>query len=207
MKKSSKLYKNNSWFTLIELMVAILIFTIWILSAYLLVYNAINSSTYSKNEIIWANIAREQIELIKNIRDTNWLKFYKWDKIDNSLSTWSWSFSDLTYFTIENNYSNKDFPIKINKLDSNFTPEKVEIINNPRLQLCLDDKNRYIHCNWASSKIPFYSFVKITPLYTKKNNIDLKVDDAYKIESVVASTERWYREYRINSIITNWKKE
>jgi hypothetical protein len=52
------------------------------LSAYLLIYASITSSIKSKNEIVAANLCREQIELIKNLRDTNWLQMKTWDKLD-----------------------------------------------------------------------------------------------------------------------------
>jgi len=56
-----------------------------LLSAYLLIYSALNSSLKSRNEIIAANLARESIELIKNNRDSNWSKMLKWNKLDQSI--------------------------------------------------------------------------------------------------------------------------
>ena len=61
-------------FTIIELMIAILVFTLGMLSAYMLVDSAMGAAINGRNEIIAANLSREQIELFKNMRDTNWLQ-------------------------------------------------------------------------------------------------------------------------------------
>jgi type II secretory pathway pseudopilin PulG len=198
---------NNKWFTLVELMVAILVFTIWFLSAYLLLFQAVNSSLYSKNEIIAANIAREQIELVKNIRDSNFLKYNNWDKVDNFLTSWVWTFWSIWYFTIENNFSNLNNPIKINVLPDDFVPTKEKILNNPKVELCIDSSSRYVHCEPWLTRTQFYSFVKVSPLNSKNlSNSSIPVTDWYLVESVVINSQKWYREFRINTIITNWRK-
>lgn len=197
----------NKWFTLIELMVAILVFTIWFLSAYLLIFQAINSSITSKNEIIAANIVREQIELVKNLRDSNFLRYNNWDKVDSALTSWTWTFWNIPYFTIENNFSNLDNPIKIGILPSDFDGSKNKILNTPKVQLCIDNNSRYVHCEPWLAKTQFYSFVKVSPLNTKNTaNTIIPVANWYLVESVVANTQKWYREFKINTIITNWRK-
>lgn len=213
------IYKNNFGFTIVELMVAIIIFTIWWLSAYLLIYASITSSIKSKNEIVAANLCREQIELIKNLRDTNWLQIKTWDKLDSNIikispTTPSISKLDEWFYTIENNFAEPDISnnifLKINKLDWSFDGTKNTIINNPAVKLCLDSKNRYTHdCTPSVNKnTSFYSFIKIEKLKTKNTIIpsDLDVNNAYKIISTVANTDKWYTEYNINTIITDWKK-
>lgn len=202
---------NKKWYTMVELMVAILIFTIGFLSAYLLVYSAINSSIRSKNEIIASNIAREQIELIKNVRDTNWIKSLNWDNIDRYLTTtWTWNLSETWFYIIENDYEKPQNPIKITKLSTfDWSKAKViaEILNN-NVRLCLDSLWRYLHCmgsTWAA-KTSFYSFIKTEPLITQSWAENITVTWALKIESIVTNTERWYHEFEINTIITDWKK-
>ena len=200
---------NKKWFTIIELMIAIIIFTIWFLSAYLLIYSAINSSVRSKNEIIASNIAREQIELVKNIRDTNWLKNNDWDNIDSYLPLWSWTgnLSLNEYYMIENNYSWVT-PIKIEKLSS-FDWSRGNVLWTAQVRLCIDDKWRYFHCRatW-DRKTTFYSFLKINKLVTENSitHTPISVTWALKVESFVINTERWYNEFKINTIITDWKK-
>jgi prepilin-type N-terminal cleavage/methylation domain-containing protein len=200
--------KNKFGFTIVELMVAILIFTIGWLSAYLLIYSSITSAIKSKNEIIAMNIWREQIELIKNLRDTNWLQLKIWNKLDN----WRLSWESMTggYYTIENYFSDPIIPITIKKInDLNFDWSMGKVLASSMTPLCIDSKNRYTHdCIW-NQKTHFYSFIKIEPLITKNtiSNSDIIVDNAFKIKSVVSNTDKGYTEYLINTIITDWKKQ
>jgi prepilin-type N-terminal cleavage/methylation domain-containing protein len=78
MKHSSTNYidfmvSNRSGFTLVEVLVAILIFGLGLISAFVLSNTASSLSMRSKQEIIATNLLREQLELVKNIRDTNFL--------------------------------------------------------------------------------------------------------------------------------------
>jgi len=47
----------------------------------MIIFSAGNINTYNKNFIIASNLAREQVELIRNIRDTNYKKFQKWNML------------------------------------------------------------------------------------------------------------------------------
>jgi hypothetical protein len=50
----------------------------------MLISSSLKANTYNENQIISANLSREGIELIRNIRDSNY-KFYKiWNLIDPS---------------------------------------------------------------------------------------------------------------------------
>lgn len=201
--------QNKKWFTIIELMVGILIFTIWALSAYLLVYSAINSSRYSKNEIIAANIARENIELIMNNRDNNWIQQLLWNKLNNAWQdgkTLTW-----WYYIIENDFSNNKTFIKIKKLSDTFSEENKKLINpvntEDNAKLCIDSQNRYTHDCIGNKETKFYSYIKVEPLITKTdrwNKID--IENAFKIVANVVNSEKWFTRYYISTIITDWKK-
>lgn len=68
-------------FTLIEVLIAILIFGLGLLSAFVLSSSANSLSLRSKQEIIATNLLREQIEVFKNIRDTNFLALRDFDSL------------------------------------------------------------------------------------------------------------------------------
>jgi len=203
--------KNYKWFTVVELMVWILIFTIWWLSAYLLVFSALNSSRHSKNEIIAANLARESIELIRNNRNDNWLQILDWNKLDN---VWlPWKYLTWGYYIIENNFSpSLNSKTKITKLSNNFSEDYKYLINptNPsdKTQLCNDSQNRYTHdCLMGNKETKFYSYIKVEPLITKTNKwTKIDVYDAYRIIANVINSEKWFTKYYVPTIITNWKK-
>ncbi len=72
---------STDGFTLIELMVAAVLFTVGFASAFLLLQSSIDLSTSAKNEILAGNHLREQHELVKNVRDSNWIRFRHWDSV------------------------------------------------------------------------------------------------------------------------------
>lgn len=208
---------DKKGFTIIELLVAILIFTIWWLSAYLLVYAAINTSIRSKNEMIAWNIAREKIELVKNIRDTNWVRVLNWDKLDNSIvnNTTGENYLTWWYYKIENYFQTDEISsqsIRIQKLNPSFTEDMTNIINptNPdnKTMLCLDSKWRYTYdCTLWNKPTKFYAMLKIEPLKTKDSANNIKrVDDALKLTAIIYNYEKTFNRFSISTIITDWKR-
>ena len=63
--------KNKKAFSIIEILVWIVIFLFWIAWVYSIISSTLNINNYNKNYIIWVNLAREQLELFRNIRDVN----------------------------------------------------------------------------------------------------------------------------------------
>ncbi len=58
---------------MIELLIAITVFLIGIMAAFSLSLNNLNNAKENSNRVIAADLAREGIELVRNIRDSNWL--------------------------------------------------------------------------------------------------------------------------------------
>lgn len=79
--------KDQVWgFTLLETIVAIGILTTGILSVVALMSYNLNQANALKNRVIATSLAEEGIEVMRNIRDTNWLQgrqFNDWDQ-DNT---------------------------------------------------------------------------------------------------------------------------
>jgi len=91
--------KKNA-FTLLELIVSIFVISVGILGAYILYSQIISFSEVSKARLTAAYLAQEGIEIVRNIRDTNWLNdrdqdyeldqgSYEADYQSISLSGWS----------------------------------------------------------------------------------------------------------------------
>ena len=70
-----KILKQNKGETIAETIIALAILTIGITLATTMMANSLRNMHSSKNRIIAVNIAREGVEAVRNIRDTNWLKF------------------------------------------------------------------------------------------------------------------------------------
>jgi len=89
-------------FTLIETLVAISILAIGILGVFSLISSQISSIHYSENRLIASYLAQEGIEIIRNIRDKNWLNNLDWDyqiaqATDYRLDYQSQKFPDTNY--------------------------------------------------------------------------------------------------------------
>lgn len=66
---------NQRGNSIIEVMVVIIILTIGIVGTYGILNSGQKLSTTSENRIKAINLAREWLEAVENIRDTNWIKF------------------------------------------------------------------------------------------------------------------------------------
>ena len=77
-QKSTNYMKHNA-FTLLETMIAISIIMIATAGSLNLINQAINSLGAPEDEIVAANLSAEGIEVIRNIRDSNWLEDVAWD--------------------------------------------------------------------------------------------------------------------------------
>ena len=78
--------RSQSAFTLIEVLIAILIFSLGLIAAFILTSTATSLSMRSKQEIIATNLLREQLEIAKNIRDTNFLALRKYNSLEGAIA-------------------------------------------------------------------------------------------------------------------------
>jgi prepilin-type N-terminal cleavage/methylation domain-containing protein len=72
---------SKKGFTLVELVIGMTIFAVAMTGILALLHSTISSSLVSRHEIIAANLAREQIELIRNARNTNIRNYTDWDRL------------------------------------------------------------------------------------------------------------------------------
>ena len=92
--------KNKS-FTLIELMIAVFVIAVGTVGAFTVLQKVIVSTTLSSSRLTASYLAQEGIEIVRNIRDTNWIENKSWtqniggcgggceaDYDDTALSSW-----------------------------------------------------------------------------------------------------------------------
>jgi hypothetical protein len=193
-------------------MIAILVFTFGLLSAYMLVDSAMSAAINGRDEIIAANLAREQIELVKNLRDTNWLQNLNFMSTGAQNGAHSnivmdpppGSIQDFSsgFYIIENRDGvGSTATIYLKKLNGfSWTQGSRPDLNE--IQLCLKDQ-KYVHeCLPGTEKTLFYSFIRIEPLKLDSN----EVSNAFRLTSAVLTKGRGYREYVVRTIITDWKR-
>jgi hypothetical protein len=84
---------------------------------YGIISSTFNVSEYNKNYIIASNLASEQLELIKNIRDSNYLKIQKYNQINPASTSYGNLFEYDKKYKVENDYTNSAiFPIKVSDI-------------------------------------------------------------------------------------------
>ena len=77
----------NKGFTLIEAMVALVLITVAMGPVFILATSAVNVASRIEHNLIASNLAQEGIEVIRNVRDTNWLNEAAFD---NNLPVGTW---------------------------------------------------------------------------------------------------------------------
>ena len=74
-----KILNKNRGFTILEVLVAVFIITVGGLAVYTMVQQIVFDTFASSYRLTAAYLAKERIEFIRNIRDTNWLEGSDWD--------------------------------------------------------------------------------------------------------------------------------
>lgn len=198
-------------FSIIEVLIWIFIFSMWLMSVYMLLQSSININKDNKDRIIASNLAREGIELVRNIRDSNYKSMHLWntvnpkitDKVDdvsNLISTW-------VYYKIFNNFNWNpgDFPTKLEKIN-NFAEWEDFIQKMEAYRLCLDSENRYTYDCINNKKTIFYRYIKFDDIDYTSAWVKKHIDDWYKVTSKVYWYNKWLHDIDIKTIITDYKK-
>lgn len=69
---------RNKGFTFVELIIAVFIIMIASSGAFAILHKIISSTTVSTSNLIASSLAQEGLEVVRNIRDRNWLKEDNW---------------------------------------------------------------------------------------------------------------------------------
>jgi len=213
MKKS-----NKSAFSIIEVLVWIVIFLFWIASVYSIINSNLNLNIYNKSYIIWVNLAREQLELFRFIRDSNFKNTQTYNII-NPEETWcEWEtcnvFKDWEFYKISNYFwSDKTFSVEVkpgDKIDDSKELKDIDIASLANYQVCFDEANNlYDYCeniSWEKKELRVYKYIKISKLTWDDKFIEnLDTDKALKVSSVVIWYAKRYQKFEVEEIFTNYK--
>lgn len=162
MKKVFNFKDYTSGQTLIETVIAIFVILVGVAGALILVFSSTRAGVTAKNRIVAANLAREGIEVVRNIRDTNWLEGRDFNEgLANGSYTANYDSTSLT-----------SSPISCDINDSSS-------VVNDLVKLYKDGSNLYSH-NSTGTSTNFYRVI----------NIEEKSDHELQITSCVAWIER-----------------
>lgn len=190
--------KGNS---IIEVVIVIVILTIWIVWTYEIINSGQKLATTTENRIKAVNIAREWIEAVTNIRDTNWIKFSSdypkcWNVADyNNSCIWASSVSTLTWGILYQNGALWYLTWSTNN------------------KVYLDDKGM-LYQTWTIN-IPFDSKL-CTNLFNKSCRTPFSRDiqiffpnnETMKINSIVEwidNSKQWKHTINLETTLKNWK--
>lgn len=70
---------SSKAFTLIEILIAITVITIGVVGFYAAITRVASITFSNSHRFVASRLAQEGIELVSNIRDTNWIKITDWD--------------------------------------------------------------------------------------------------------------------------------
>ena len=70
---------NSKGFTLLEVIAAIFILTVGAGSSFILISQTLSAVSLVRENLIASYLVQEGIEIVRNIRDTNWLQLSPWD--------------------------------------------------------------------------------------------------------------------------------
>lgn len=202
---------NKKGFSIIEILVWIFIFTLWITSVYAIVSSTLRLNDYNENYIIASNLAREQIELVKNIRDSNYEKIQIYNQINPSTTDYTNVFEVWKKYKIENNYSSSaTFPIQVIDITTWFEEwvNKLNSLSMKSYNLCLDSKNRYTYdCSTlGNSKTKFYKYISIEKVEYNDSWTTKEINNSFIVKSKVIWYVKWYHEFEVNSVVADWKR-
>lgn len=189
--------KNKSWVSIVESILLMVIITIWVVGMYTLYTNSVKVVTSTQNRIKATSIAREWIEIVNNIRDTNWMLFWA-----NNPSCWN--AKDYDSKCITNNWA-KYNPTSMNSI--HITPGSYITIpeidgSNPTYRWLLNNDSfdghnqptanltysnpeyRDYYEVWTDGwlYIQWWTWAKLMPIYTREIQIQY-IDEDWNIIS------------------------
>lgn len=191
--------------SIIEAIVVLFILTSWIVWMYLVFGNSQKLSNSTWNRIQAIQIAREWIEAMKNIRDTNWVLFPSdtencWNVIDyNNSCVWDnttdyniWTWSYIIYQNTNNRWKIETKNADTDSFKNSWYRSTFKV---------------WIDNNWFFTQT--WSTEEIIPLFTREIKINYPETEKMKIISLVQwvdGTGNKAHKVELTSILTNWKK-
>ncbi len=208
----SNLIRTSRWATMIELMAMLAIVGLGIWSMFSVITSGIYFAKDTEDTIKAINLAREWIEWVTNIRNTNWLRFSSdrtncwkslgydsfcigsttlWDKIWTgsyvlNTSNWLWHLSGTTIINPTTDwatYSNTYFTIQDPAGFSNQT-------GSVNLPVCTNTIQK-------TCKSIFTREIQIVP----------DGDNTLYVKSIVRWNNKWIRTIELQTTLTNWKSK
>ena len=202
--------------SIIEAVIVLVVIWIWIVWSYKVFTNSQKLSHTTKNRIQAIEIAREWIEAMKNIRDTNWAMYsFAYNNCWNTLN-YDWSCSSDIWKNIAKYIENNKSYIIYKNTSKNQWDLK-EKTSWPYNSIYKNSFKVWLDNNWFYTQEIITK--KLIPSFTREikiNYIDTnwgwtnKLDEKMKVTSIVKWVDSsWTKphEVELETILSNWKKD
>ena len=190
-------------FSIVEVLVGIFIFSLGLVSVFMLLASSLHVNELNKNKIIASNLAWEQLELVRNIRDTNYATLRVWNQ-KNPL----WDSTDVfevgKYYILENDFSGK-FWVSQTEIVNFWEGADVLSTSMQDYRLYRTPKGLYTYISSGNEPTHFYRFLHISPVVYDEGGIQ-EIENAYRVTSKVIWYKRGYHETQIDTIIADWRR-
>jgi len=219
------LYINKKWTTIIEAIVVMVIIVLWVVWMYQLLWNSQALSIATKNRIIATQIAREWVEAVTNIRDTNWFLYsadYKncwnvlnyqedciwddWSSSDPDLDATTYDIKEWKSFKV---YKNSDDRWILSETTSWWTYDQQSYKDDHKVYL---DSNNFYTQDWTTDNLlPVYT--REIKINYKDTNGDWTKDSEDEIMEIISLVQwsSWdstkLHKVEIKTYLSNWKNK
>lgn len=201
------LSQNKKAFSIIEVLVGIFVFSLWLVAIFMLLSSSMTLNELNKNKIIASNLAREQLELVFTIRDTNYQRIQPWNLQDPDSTDYTQVFSTGSYYTVESDRDYLGFPIRLEEISSFSEWTSALSTAMESYRLCIDLDNIYTYdCGAGNTPSYFYRYLLIEELEGYSGATLVPIEDAVKVTSKVIWYKNGYHEFDIKTIITDWRR-
>lgn len=195
---------NEKGFSLTEVMIAIMILTVAIVSATSLLTGLINSNKNNVNTLQAYYLAQEGIEAVRNIRDTNWLYNQNWLEGDKG-APWGAKFEIGGEYVVEfvdpKNLGSGAENVSVNDsaLWTSFAPWSVQAASfgGPKINIA----DGFMSSAVSGDSTGFSRVIRILPYDCGEDDCS----DFVLVESKVSWNDSGPRDVVLEEILTNWK--
>lgn len=202
--------KNKIASSLIEAMVVLAILSVGVVWIYSFFSKSRAFLDWVSSKIEAIEIAREGIEALENIRNTNWLRF--WDNIENCWDTLNYNTNCVLNSNLNNKINNWTYILKNNS--GLWTLHSVVDNNNFSKNLLTSwvwkNKTNWLYCQpidnncvkkWKDGKIIIWRYTRIININYSKDKIKVTVDVEW-----IDPSKSGTRKVSVVNLMTNYKK-
>lgn len=192
-------------FSIIEVMIGIFVFSLGLISIYALLASSLNVNSYNRNAIVASQLAREQIEFIYNLRDSNYENLRVW----NYVFPWK-NFVEWNYYKASQNGAYEIVMDNITPSSGTFPEWKNRLsemwdMPNGWYRVCLNG-NVYEYCPNSLGWVVETEYYKYLFVEQATDEFWNAIPNAFLLTSKVIWYKRWYFEYEIKTVITDWRR-